>query len=89
MAILDAEPTPSVAERILALEAQSYVQRELIRALIARNAHDRVLDAPLLEAVRAVNRHLQALPADQQDAYTAALKQIDVLSIPRQKSSAV
>lgn len=85
MAILDSEPALSIPERLIALEAKTFVQGELIRALIGRTAPHQLLDTPFLNAVRSVNKHIQGLPPEHQAAYTSALKALDPLNTPRFK----
>lgn len=86
MAILDADPQETPQERLLKLEAENLVARELIRALIAKTKPDPIGDAPFTVAVQTINATARTAQPDYQQAIALTLKNLDPYSVARSRS---
>lgn len=70
-------------QRLLALEAETLVQRELIRALIGRTKPDPLLDASFNMAVQAVNAVARQSEPSYQQAIADALARLNPHKVAR------
>lgn len=72
----------NLEERLLKLEAENIVARELIRALIGMTKPHPIGDAPLSMAVREINGVAQSSP-EHQAAIAQALQNLDPYKVSR------